>query len=212
MKIEKLNKDNIKEFIRDMKLDDAEGLELNIDKSELFGLKKDDIFYLGFDSLSFVDTIAILYFNSKLSMELFYECIQFLNNSLVVQNHLIIQVFDDKYMKLMDDKYKCKEVQVMLELVNGTYEYGVENFNTKEKFIDIEMNSIKYNYSKVNVYCNFIKQNILEEKLINDLHNYFIDLDVNYITYTIYEDSFEYLKMLGYKCLCKSYVIRNDLF
>ena len=209
MKIEKLNKDNIKEFIRDMKLTDTENFELNIDKNEFYGIKSDDMFLIGFDSLSFVDTIAILHYNPKLSDELFLECIDFLNRSLVVQSHLIVEVFDDKYMKLLDEKYKCKEMEVLLELVPGSYDYTSEKSSVKEKFIDIEMNSIKYNCFKGDIVCNFVKQNITNEKLILDLHNYFISLDVNYISFTIYADSYEYLKSLGYNCLCKRYIIKN---
>ena len=41
MKIEKLNKDNIKEFIKDMKLDNTDNLEYNVDKCEFYGIKKD---------------------------------------------------------------------------------------------------------------------------------------------------------------------------
>ena len=209
MKIEKLNKGNIKEFIRDMKLEDTENFELNIDKSEFYGVKNEDMFLIGFDSLSLVDTIAILYYNPKLSDEMFYECIDFLNRSLVVENHLIIEIFNKKYLKLLDEKYKCKEMDVMLELVSDSYNYSNEKHSAKEKFVDIEMNSIKYIFFKGDITCNFVKQNITDEKLIIDLHSFFTGLDINYILYTIYEDSYEYLESLGYKLLCKRYIIKN---
>ena len=209
MKIEKLNKDNIKEFIRDMKIEEANDLEHNINKSELYGIKKDDNFCLGFDSLTNIDTIAILHYSPKMSTELFYECIDFLERILVVENHLIIEVSNEKYIKLLDEKYKCKEMNVVLELSKNGEQHSIENINTKEKFVDIEMNSIKYNYSKGNIYCNFIKQNIFDEKLILDLHNYFTELNIDYITYCIDEENYEYLKTLNYKCLKKSYVIKN---
>lgn len=208
MKIEKLNKENVKEFIRDMKLTDTDSFEVNIDKNEFYGIRKDDIFLLGFDSLPSVDTIAILHFNPKLSNEMFSECIEFLNRSLVVQNHLIIEIYNDKYFKLLDDKYRCKEMVVLLELVDGSYNYTKEKSNVKDKFIDIEINSIKYNSFKGDIVCNFVKQNITDEKLILDLHNFFTSLDINYISYIIYEDSYEYLESLGYKLICKRYVIK----
>ena len=47
MKIEKLNKDNIKEFIRD--IDIANDIELNISKSEYYAVKEEDIYLLAFD-------------------------------------------------------------------------------------------------------------------------------------------------------------------
>lgn len=209
MKIEKLNKENIKDFIKDMKLTDTENFERNIDKNEFYGIKKEDIFLIGFDSLSLVDTIAILHYNPKLSDEMFTECIDFLNRSLVVQNHLIVEVFNDKYSKLLDEKYRCKEMKVLLELVKDSYNYNNQKSNVREEFIDIEMKSIKYNTFKGDIVCNFVKQNITDEKLILDLHNFFTGLDVNYISYTIYEDSYEYLKNLGYKLICKRYVIKN---
>ena len=210
MKIEKLNKDNIKEFIRNMKLDNAENLELNINKSELYGVKKDDIFCLGFDSLTLVDTIAILHYSPKMSNDLFYECIDFLDRSLVVENHLIIEIYSEKYMKLLDEKHKCKDILVTLVLnKDNTYDDINENVKMKEKFIDIEMKSIKYNSSKDMVVCNLVKQNIQDENMIRDLHNYFNNLDIKVINFTIFNDSFDYFKSLGYECLSKSYVIRN---
>ena len=215
MKIEKLNKDNIKEFIKDMKLDNTDNLEYNVDKCEFYGIKKDDTFYIGFELLSFVDTFAILQYNPKLSNELFYECIDFLDRNLVVQNHLIISVYDDKYMKLLDDKYKCKEVFITLNL-NGDINEKKGNINdkyvVKEKFIDIEMKSIKYNYSNDMVICNLLKQNIHDERILIALHEHFKNLNVNSINFFIYSDCYECFKTLGYNIVCKSYVIRNDLF
>ena len=215
MKIEKLSKDNIKEFIRDMKLSDTENLELNVDKIELYGVKKDDTFYLGFKSLTQVDTIAILYYSPKLTNEIFNECIQFLNKSLVVENHLIIEVYNDKYMKLLDDKYKCKEMIVTFELsddINRKKDIINDKYVMREKFIHIEMKSIKYSSSSDMVSCNLVKQNIQDEKMILVLHEHFKNLGVNSINFTIYSDSYEYLKTIGYEIFSKSYVIRNDLF
>lgn len=207
MKIEKLNKENVKEFIRDMKLTETENFERNIDKNEFYGIKKEDIFLLGFDSLSLVDTIAILHCSPKLSHELFSDCMDFLNRSLVVQNNLIVEVFDDNLSKILCEKYRCKEMDVLLELTSDSYTNGKSC--VKEEFVDIEMNSIKYNIFNGEIVCNFVKQNVTDEKLILDLHNFFISLDVNYISYTIYEDSFDYLKSLGYKFVCKRFVIKN---
>lgn len=208
MKIEKLDKYNIKEFIRDMKLDDSEYLECTVEKNEFYGVKKDDVFCLGFNSLTIVDTIAILHYSPKMSNELFYECIDFLNKSLVAQNHLIVELYNKKYIELLDDKYRCKEMLVNLNLTsdNSVYE---EKSKLKEKIIDIEMKSIKYNYSKDLIVCNLVKQNIQDEKLIFSLHEYFNTLDVANISFVIYNDCFEYFETLNYECVSKSYVIRN---
>ena len=213
MKIEKLSKDNIKEFIRDMKLDDTEDLELNVDKSELYGIKKDDTFCLGFSSLKQIDTISILYYGPKLSSELFYECIDFLDKSLVVDNHLIIDVYDEKYMKLLDDKYKCKEVCASLAIDGSIVkreDVSGSNVLLKEKFIDIEMKSIKYYASKDMIICNLVKQNIQDEKIILLLHTEFVNMNVHYVNFCVFPDSLEYFKNMGYICMSKCYVIRND--
>lgn len=50
MKIEKLDKDNIKEYIRDMKITDVSGMEENVGKLNEFGIKKDDKFIFSFFS------------------------------------------------------------------------------------------------------------------------------------------------------------------
>ena len=69
MKIEKLNKDNIKEFIRD--IDTAEEIELNINKLEYYAVKEDDIYLLAFEMLSDEDKISIKYVNNKVKEDKF---------------------------------------------------------------------------------------------------------------------------------------------
>ena len=213
MKIEKLGKDNIKEFIRDMKLDDTDSILFDVNKKELYGIKKDDTFCLGFDSLSQIDTIAILYYGPKLSSEAFYDCIEFLDNSLVVENHLIIDVYDEKHMKLLDDKYKCRDITVSLALDGSVVhreDVSGDFVLVREKIIDIEMKSIKYYTSKNMIICDLVKQNIQDEKVINDLHSNFVKENVNYVGFTVFPDSLEYFKNIGYQCMSKSYVIRNS--
>ena len=70
MKIEKLNKDNIKEFIRD--IDTAEEIELNINKLEYYAVKEDDIYLLAFEMLSDEDKISIKYVNNKVKEDKFF--------------------------------------------------------------------------------------------------------------------------------------------
>lgn len=213
MKIEKLSKDNIEEFIRDMKIIDSERLELDVNKKELYGVKNDDVFCLGFNSLSQIDTIAILYCSYKLTNELFLECVDFLSRSLVVESHLIIEVYDEKYMKLLDDRYKCKEACVSLAIDGSIVkreDVSGSNVLVKEKFIDIEMKSIKYYAARDMIICNLVKQNIQDEKIILLLHNEFINMNVRYVNFSVSPDSLEYFKSIGYTCMSKCYVIRND--
>ena len=112
MKIEKLNKDNIKEFIRD--IDTAEEIELNINKLEYYAVKDDDIYLLAFEMLSDEDKISIKYVNNKVKEDKFLDIINYLNNILVVKTHLIIDLYNDKYMDVLSNNYKCKEIYVSL--------------------------------------------------------------------------------------------------
>lgn len=215
MKIEKLSKDNIEEFIRDMKVSDSERLELDVNKKELYGVKNDDVFCLGFNCLSQMDTISILYYGYRLSNELFFECVDFLDSSLVVENHLIIEIYDEKYMKLLSDRYKCKEVCVSLAMDGSIVkreDISGSNVLIKEKFIDIEMKSIKYYMSRDMVICNLVKQNIQDEKTIEQLHSEFANMNIKYVNFSIFPDVLDCFRNMGYTCMSKCYVIRNDLF
>ena len=137
MKIEKLNKENIDAFIRDLSLNEANDLEKNIDKVSYFGIKNDNTFIMGFDALSDEDKIAIIYVRNKIKENEVKDCISFLTKSLSFNNHLIIDVFDKKLISVLDSVYKVKEVGVSL---TGY----IENNNLKEKLVDIEMKTIRY--------------------------------------------------------------------
>lgn len=204
MKIEKLNKENIKEFIKDMAISDAEYLENNINKLEYFGIKEDDTFYLGFKSLDSTDSIAIKYYGSKLTIDKFNTCIDFLNKILVVNNHLIIIVYDKKYMKVLEEKYKCKEILATLGENSP-----IDNTSLKEKYADIGLHAIKYFFNKDIITCNLVKQNIQDNDVIIKLHEYFKSLGIKKVNFIVRSDNFDILSSLGYKCIYKSYVINN---
>ena len=201
MKIEKLTKDNIKEFIRDLNLDNYD-IEKDINKLDYYGVKEDDVFYMSFIVLSEDDCIAIKHINKKLSDNKFLEFINYLNNSLVSKTHLIIRLYDDKYMKILNNKYKCKDMFISIEREEV-------DSNLKEKFAEIDMYNIRYLYSKKDIVCNLIRQNIQDVDMINRLHDYFVILDTNNISFIINEDLYDLLEGLGYKCIYKSYVINE---
>lgn len=60
MKIEKLDKDNIKEYIRDMKITDISNVEENVGKLNEFGIKKDDKFIFSFSFLIIVSVLVLV--------------------------------------------------------------------------------------------------------------------------------------------------------
>ena len=206
MKIEKINNENIDLYIKEMgyNLDDEfmSKLKRDINRKEYFTLCDDDNYYIGFISKSDIDTVAIVSYKSDLTEEKFYECIDFLKSSLVVESHLIIEVYEDRYMSLLENKYRCKEVFV-------TYGNNVEieDCSSEEKYAEIEMKTIRYYGDSNIVTCNLIKQNIQDEKLIEDLHNYFINMKVKVINFICYNDNLEYFIDLGYECVSKNFVI-----
>lgn len=205
MKIEKLNKDNIKEFIRD--IDIANDIELNISKSEYYAVKEEDIYLLAFEMLSDDDRISIKYINSKVKEEKFLDIINYLNNILVVKTHLIIDLYVDKFMNVLDNKFKCKEVYVSLvkdDIIDNNSKY-------REELVEIDMYNIRYLFSRNEIICNLVKQNIQDDRLILELNSKFITMDNSVISFIISEDMIDlFTKELGYDIIYKSYVIVKE--
>ena len=205
MKIEKLNKDNIKEFIRD--IDIANDIELNISKSEYYAVKEEDIYLLAFEMLSDDDRISIKYINNKVKEEKFLGIINYLNNILVVKTHLIIDLYVDKFMNVLDNKFKCKEVYVSLvkdDIIDNNSKY-------REELVEIDMYNIRYLFSRNEIICNLVKQNIQDERLILELNSKFITMDNSVISFIINDDMIDlFTKELGYDIIYKSYVIVKE--
>lgn len=200
MKIEKLSKENIGAFIRDLSLNEANDLEKDIDKVSYFGIKNDNTFIMGFDALSDEDKIAIIYVRNKIKENEVKDCISFLTKSLSFNNHLIIDVFDKKLISVLDSVYKVKEVGVSL---TGY----IENNNLKEKLVDIEMKTIRYFAFKKMFYCNLVRQNIQDETTISMIDNYFKKQDFDNISFIIFEKNVEFFNELGYSIVYKSYIV-----
>ena len=205
MKIEKLNKDNIKEFIRD--IDIAEDIELNISKLEYYAVKEEDIYLLAFEMLSDDDRISIRYINNKVKEEKFLDIINYLNNILVVKTHLIIDLYVDKFMNVLDNKFKCKEVYVSLvkdNIIDNNSKY-------REELVEINMYNIRYLFSRNEIICNLVKQNIQDERIILELSSKFITMDYSVISFIINDDMIDlFTKELGYDIIYKSYVIVKE--
>lgn len=203
MKIEKIDNDNIKEYIKDMKINDTHNLENNIDKFNQFGIKKDDKFIVGFFLAD--DCICASFGNCRVDKSLVKEIFMFLNNNLSFDGHLLVQIVDNKIMDIMDDLYRIKDVSITKRIKDS-----IDTGSMKEKYADIDMRSIKYFASKENVFCNLYSQNIQNEDIIKKLDQFFNDLDVCSIDFTIIPDSLKYMESLGYKCVSKRYVINYE--
>ena len=202
MKIEKLNKENIKDFLGDLNIEDSY-LESNVNRLEVFGIKEENTFYMAFEMVLDDDRIAIKYINSKLSSDKFMECISYLNNSLVVNSHLIINVYDRYYCDILSEKYRCKDVYVSLD---GNM---VDNRNAKEEYAEIDMMNIRYYTSNGNILCNLARQNIQDEIVINRLNEIFRNMEINNIGFIIYDLLEPIFEDLGYKLVYRSFVIED---
>ena len=200
MKIEKLDKDNVEEYIRDMKLVDTDNLKNNINKLNEFGIKKDDKFVFSF--IPYDDFIGVSFGNYKIDDILVKEIFNFLNNNLSFDGHLLVEVYNDKVIDIMDSLYRVKNINV-----NKIIKDGDDNSLQKEKYADIDMRSIKYFDSKNNIFCNLYSQNIQDEDVIRNLDKFFIENNANSIDFCILPDSLEYMESLGYKCNSKLYII-----
>lgn len=206
MKIEKLNSENINAYVKNMGygVDDEFTCKLkrDVNRKEYFTICDEDNYYIGFISKSDIDTVAIVNCNNNLSDDKFYECINYLNNSLVVESHLIIEVYEDRYISLLEEKYRCKEV-----FVTDGEKVDIDDTDMEEEYAEIEMKSIRYFGNSNMVTCNLIRQNIQDEKLISDLNDYFRKNNVKVINFICYNDSLEFFKNMGYECVSKSFVI-----
>lgn len=200
MKIEKLDKDNVEEYIRDMKLVDTDNLRNNINKLNEFGIKKDDKFVFSF--IPYDDFIGVSFGNYKIDDILVKEIFNFLNNNLSFDGHLLVEVYNDKVIDIMDSLYRVKNINV-----NKIIKDGDDNSLQKEKYADIDMRSIKYFDSKNNIFCNLYSQNIQDDDVIKELDKFFIENNANSIDFCILPDSLEYMESLGYKCNSKLYII-----
>lgn len=200
MKIEKLDKDNVEEYIRDMKLVDTDNLRNNINKLNEFGIKKDDKFVFSF--IPYDDFIGVSFGNYKIDDILVKEIFNFLNNNLSFDGHLLVEVYNDKVIDIMDSLCRVKNINV-----NKIIKDGDDNSLQKEKYAVIDMRSIKYFDSKNNIFCNLYSQNIQDEDVIKKLDKFFIENNANSIDFCILPDSLEYMESLGYKCNSKLYII-----
>ena len=200
MKIEKLDKDNVEEYIRDMKLVDTDNLRNNINKLNEFGIKKDDKFVFSF--IPYDDFIGVSFGNYKIDDILVKEIFNFLNNYLSFDGHLLVEVYNNKVIDIMDSLYRVKNINV-----NKIIKDGDDNSLQKEKYADIDMRSIKYFDSKNNIFCNLYSQNIQDDDVIKKLDKFFIENNANSIDFCILPDSLEYMESLGYKCNSKLYII-----
>ena len=115
MKIEKLNKDNIKEFIRD--IDAAEEIELNINKLEYYAVKEDDIYLLRLVCL----TGPIINSLNDITAQKVLNRINMINRGYQIQNVLVDLVSQSITNKNIFWKMNYKEQN---DILDSLYQIG----------------------------------------------------------------------------------------
>lgn len=205
MKIEKIDNDNIKEYIKDLGIEISLEEEKSIINTNTFGVKEEDRFLFSFVTLSEDDLISITFGKNKVDSDIVKKCINFLNNNLSFNGHLTIQISDNKLIDIMDELYRIKMIFVSKK--NGEV---VSGSSFREKYAEIDMRSIKYFYSKNDISCNLYSQNIQDEEIIKNLDKFFMECNTNNISFCILPDSYELMKSLGYECISKRYVINYE--
>ena len=117
MKIEKIDNDNIKEYIKDLGIEISLEEEKSIINTNTFGVKEEDRFLFSFVTLSEDDLISITFGKNKVDSDIVKKCINFLNNNLSFNGHLTIQISDNKLIDIMDELYRIKMIFVSKKVV-----------------------------------------------------------------------------------------------
>ena len=119
----------------------------------------------------YLRVVSIKYINNKVKEEKFLGIINYLNNILVVKTHLIIDLYVDKFMNVLDNKFKCKEVYVSLvkdNIIDNNSKY-------REELVEIDMYNIRYLFSRNEIICNLeIKKHLIDYLTILELQELFI--------------------------------------
>ena len=116
----------------------------------------------------------------------------------VLKDDMVIQVVNKDLFSLFD-KY-CKIIDIQVE---RTLNYHEDNYDIKEKYIEIDNLKIKYFETENSAFCNFIKNETSDDleilKVINYLKN------KNKLSFITDVQNLDYLLSLGFKIECKDY-------
>ena len=194
MKIEKLNENNIKKYINDMKLD----YKLNISRG-YFGIKKDDKFICGYDfSTDWIDVS----FKKNVDQDTVKETLNFLKNEISPDKSLVVEVVKTRVINIMNKLFETKEATVSKRINNI---HG--DFVMKEKVVVFKDLKIKYFDIDNNISCNLKEQNMENEEVINYLDKYFTSLKAKVINFIVASECLDYVKNLGYQEGIMKYIV-----
>ena len=157
----------------------------NVNKNEYF------IEENGVKILSYIlaqDTLCIGSGDILIDDKLFIKIISFLKES-VLKDDMVIQIVNKDLFSLFD-KY-CEIIDIQVE---RTLNYHEDNYDIKEKYIEIDNLKIKYFETENSAFCNFIK---------NEISDYL--KNKNKLSFITDVQNLDYLLSLGFKIECKDY-------
>ena len=137
----------------------------NVNKNEYF------IEENGVKILSYIlaqDTLCIGSGDILIDDKLFIKIISFLKES-VLKDDMVIQIVNKDLFSLFD-KY-CEIIDIQVE---RTLNYHEDNYDIKEKYIEIDNLKIKYFETENSAFCNFIKNEISDDLEILKVISYFL--------------------------------------
>ena len=103
-------------------------------------------------------------------------------------------------MDLFDRKYQAVKINL-----NKSTSKKLDEIVLEEKNILIDNMNIKYYVADYNAYCNFAKQNINSNEIIEKVDELF--KNKSYIDMIILSENLEFVKVFGYDVWSKKYIV-----
>lgn len=135
----------------------------------------------------------------SLSEEELFKIIEYLKEN-VLEEGSYINVTDDSLMDLFDRKYQAVEISL-----NKSTSKKLDEIVLEEKNVLIDNMNIKYYVADYNAYCNFAKQNINSNEIIEKVDELF--KNKSYIDMIILPENLEFVKVFGYDVWSKKYIV-----
>lgn len=135
----------------------------------------------------------------SLSEEELFKIIEYLKENILEEGSYI-NVADDSLIAFLDNKYQAVEISLnkcLSKKISGTV--------LEEKNILIDNVIVKYYDTNFNAYCNFAKQNINSNEIIEKVDVLF--KNKSYIDMIILPENLEFVKVLGYDVWSKKYIV-----
>ena len=149
-------------------------------------LEKDNDIYIGVGEIS-------------LSEDELFKINKYLKENILEEGSYI-NVADKSLIAFLDNKYQAVEISL-----NKSTSKKLDEIVLEEKNILIDNMNIKYYVADYIAYCNFAKQNINSNEIIEKVEELF--KNKSYIDMIILPENLEFVKVFGYDVWSKKYIV-----